>query len=243
MFGGDHSAVRLDREKGRPTTANVISDRTAVCSRGKNSITSVLDLPQVGCQSRQICDVLGPEACYECRQIIGRNDNNNYVCDEKYPNMHLTEENFTAAVLAMHTMPHLTTFDVQQDVARGKISTHTGFREQAERIRSAGFIRAKGFPRPMTAVVKSQPSRFFTDINDLNKKLTIGPGERNNKYIKDIEKLKEQYGNSEKVMSKYISPRIPKEEFHKKERFILNLEPPLLPKVCQNVETAFFVNK
>ena len=245
ICGPDTPSFQADRESCRPTTASLLANRPAVCNRGKSAIRQghSSEHGDISCQSRQSCDVLGPEACYECRQVIGRDGNITMAgCDEQYPNMYMTEVNLSATLLAGRTMPHMSHYEIQQSVARGHISTQTGFREQAERIKSAGSIRRTDHAPMSASVAKQTGAKFFTNISDLNRKLNAPNGEKNDKYLKAMARLKEQFDSTEKPRPKFISPRrpLPEAEIKREDRFVLNFAPPLLPKVCQNVETGFF---
>ena len=205
--------------------------------------------------SRQCCDVLGPRICHECHKINRRTDGN-YRFEAHYPNLHVSEENFTTTVLAGKRYPKLSKYQISNKVARGEIargSLRTSFQRrkvQREEDEREAISRAQSATDEKSLAVQNAPAiTFFTNIRDLNAKISAGKVCKKLRQGEDPAKKSPHRKSSaftrakletftEKLCPSFISPRKMKEE--KRPSYIMYYDPPLLPKVCQNVEPAFF---
>ena len=236
--------------------------RSKICARSRSAVEREME-GMVNSLSRQCCDVLGPRTCHQCAMIqrrehdTRRQESTNIV----FPNLYISEENFSTALLVSKACPHLNAYQIQTKLVCGEIM-RPGIRQHLEKrsreMRTAsgsgsetespreekenGKTLIKAFAqKPLTS------PHYFSNIQDLNSKLIAGKRAVSLKMAlsKEIALNRERKRSSDRVLSfselinpAFISPkRIPKE---KEPDYRAFYQPPLLPKVCQNVEPAFF---
>ena len=226
------------------------------CRRVKSAVDREVE-GMVNSLAQQCCDVLGPEACHECN-VVSRQQHRPET-DAQYPTLHASEDNFTKSILVARMMPGMSEYVVQTKLACGEIGRET-FKDRLERLQqeqakkeevndedNGGNTNNEGNndnqvvlrniekqnPKP---IAKVSPT-FFTCIRDLNTKLIDGSAPVNTLMRKPPTPTPDDKTFTEKLCPSFISPKKIKKN---KPRYTAKYDPPLLPKVRQNAEPAFF---
>ena len=180
--------------------------------------------------SRQSCDVLGPQSCHGCTQICSREENVSR-CEEDYPLLYISDENFTAAALVHYNLPGMSNMEIQEKVSRGDIALDTGFRDQTHKIAQASKQRSQSArDTRLTLLVEDVMYSQVFDIKRRDK-----AEERKLKLMKSMAKRLSNAGDQ--IPLTYVSSRKVKRE---RPRYTASYEAPLLSVASQNVEPSFF---
>ena len=180
--------------------------------------------------ARQSCDVLGPQSCHECTKICRREENVS-KCEENYPLMYLSDENFTAAALVQRNIPGMSDYEIQDKVSRGEIAVGTGFRDRTQKIAQSQTYRAKSAGE--VKLTRLVGDIMYSQVFDAKRRDKAE--ERKLKFMKNMAK---RFSNaSEQILPTYVSSRKVKKE---RPRYTASYEAPLLSVVSQNVEPSFF---
>ncbi|CAD5114266.1 DgyrCDS3409 [Dimorphilus gyrociliatus] len=197
------------------------------CSRKERPKTCLARLEQ-----QHYCKILGSRHCYKCERSLQRKKSADFAAN--YPStMRLSEKNLATAILAAKNLPKEAPESIEDGVARGEISPATFPIAHLSKRRS---YSAKPILSSKNDSVKNgkESYAFFTNIRDLNCKLTSG-------LISEEllpQRIKKKATLYKNPFPSFISCRkTASEESEKKNLFF---EPPLLPRVSQNAEPSFF---
>ena len=243
------SMPNLSRSSTRMETCSVGGQSSATVPLGVRMCNRARSATYAECASkvrslpRQCCDVLGPYLCHECASINRRNkDTQKY--EAVYPDLYTSVENFATTVLVKRHVPALSVYQIQHKLAKGEINRPI-LKECVNRVKEAKqkVEHETETKKELQRICDGKhPYTFFTSIRDLNEKIISGKASKNilmnianQGKIKAKKKSKESF--SERIMPMFVSPRKIKGDTSK---FRAIYEPPLLPKVCQNVEPSFF---
>lgn len=187
--------------------------------------------------SRQCCDVLGPSLCHECARIL-RRENDIHRHEASYQDLPTSSQGYSTTVMVKRYIPHMAVNDIQHKIARGDISRSV-FGQWLTRIQANAQEEKEHQTKVRSKI--SNPFVFFRGINDLNDKYISGHLTRKQILLgvpKDSLKAKSvENSYSEKVYPMFVSPRKVVQE---KPRYFALFDPPLLPKIHQDVEPSFF---
>lgn len=241
--GSDILRVHDDDEK--PHGKNRVEIPRSSCPRFRNP--ALLDLkPFSSSLSRQCCDVLGPKVCHECAKLNRRQKESKRFQTSSHNCLYVSEGNYASAAVVSRAYPGMTQQEIQHRLARGDIC-RPSFKYDIQRARTlregtttASSAPPRGPQRPVTY-------NFFSSIKDLNDKITRGELVRKiiitgdpEKDLARQEKQPREKTFSQALVARFVSHRKPAAVKRKQSRYRSFYEPPLLPKVCQNVEPAFF---
>ena len=219
------------------TRAGAISPN--VCMRAQSALDRQIE-DMVRPLSRHCCDVLGPSHCYQCNQIT-RQESDLSKNEAKYPLLHVSNDNISTTILVEKYMPNLNPYQIQHKIASGEISKpayHDRFFRAKSSIEERNAPTKGASKKTFKRVLdKRKESAYFVNIRDLNSKIISG----NFTKMKALTTLNENNPDksvTERLYPLFISPKKLKKP--EKPTYIAYYEPPLLPKVCQNVEPSFF---
>ncbi len=233
---------------------------TKVCMRAQSAVDRHIE-DLVSPISRHCCDVLGPRVCHQCSQLK-RQDRDLHRNEARYPSLHITDDNYATTVVVQKYMPFMSPYQVQHKVASGEIKK-PDFKEMSQRVKTSSdrrVLQKKDSPKSklLRAINKSrgEGNVYFHGLRDLNQQIISGKVGKNISKILHPTKSDDDQGNNTPVMGfadvvtkkmasfteqmypMFVSPRKMKEP--ERPSYIAYYEPPLLPKVCQNVEPQFF---
>ena len=230
-----------------------------ICLRVQSSLSeNPAGDPSVSSLCRQCCEVLGPRACHQCAKIQRRQRDMRRF-EKAYPGLLDTDDEVTTAIVVKKYMPAMETDHIQNLMAQGHISA-PNFRETLMRLKEEARRKAIEAENKRNAIQKAANKgrgtyTFFSSIRDLNQKIVSGrvskkvgwgtaiggvsgpPGLANKDANNSSSRADKKMSFTELICPMFISPKRLKSE---PPGFVAHYEPPLLPKVCQNVEPAFF---
>ncbi|KAL4233755.1 hypothetical protein ACF0H5_008435 [Mactra antiquata] len=205
--------------------------------------------------SRDCCEIIGPQLCYECRKNRIRQVSRERS-DYFFPTLEPSEENLTTAAIVRKYLPGLSEQEVEDKIARGeiarpsmkKVSKHVDFSDEEDDVKSKVSSKKvtiapteKDIKRNTLMHKKSSSELFFTNVRDLNYKIITGSADRNvgfkNQTRQNTEKKTED-SSSSTFFPTFVSPR--KVKMVQETNYKTYFEPPLIEKAKQDVEPQFF---
>ena len=182
--------------------------------------------------SQQCCDVLGPPLCYDCVKNIHKDQDTfrqNSSCAENHPE----KDDCATRVVVQHFIP---SEEVNDHMSTGDISS-SSFKQWLGDMQ----IRAKEANEQARIAMKyrKNPLSIFRHVGKINE---IEGQVTKKKIFLGVPKESVLSKSSEDTFSEQIRPMFisPRKVVHQKSRFSAYFDPPLLPKICQNVEPTFF---
>ncbi|CAH1798408.1 unnamed protein product [Owenia fusiformis] len=240
------------------TTANSethimsVPSRSRMCIRAESTINPSTSTA-INALSRQCCDVLGPHICHKCSKINERYKDT-VKCDEAFPSLRVSAENFQTSVLLNKHLPDMTTYQIQNKVARGEIC-RVNFREKSSTLLESKRRQNNEYVHPEILQTKRRPKTltsdgstwtYFRSIRDLNSRMIDGKVPKKLPKTKlampDDIMPKDSGEKEEKSFSELLMPMFVGKRQHKPmlTSFIQYFDPPLLTVAAQNAEPAFF---
>ena len=227
--------------------------RKRLCMRSKSAVSREFD-GIVNGLSRQCCDVLGPKVCHQCA-LYKRRLMDSHKHESPLSRLHTSERNFADSIILSRTLPDLSLEEIEDKVISGEISRislrerlfvkrERTMQEKSAKARHREFVKEKG------KTWNGVSSTFFMNIKDLNQRVLVGKLTNNLKEINDPSKSRwnpiknavkqtQDLTLTEKLLPSFRSNRRNSEQ-KVKAKLVDKYEPPLLPKVCQNVAPSFF---
>lgn len=255
----DYALIALDDPSMRSYSSinGIYMPKKNLCTRSK-SATTCGNSERQRTLSRQCCDVLGPKVCRECA-LLKRRIYDSYKQERPLSRMEISERNLADSITLSKALPDMSIGEIEDKVISGDI-LRVPLRERLLLKRQRTNLEAK--QRAKTAPSSTGSNRsvnqigmnwnrvtstYFMSLRDLNNKILIG--KLTNK-LGNLSNPKDNYWVGDNDTNNNIKPesgelvlvdKKPEEETKAvKPRQILFYEPPLVPRVCQSVEPAFF---
>ena len=221
------SYVSLAGASDKPRSS-CVRERSAFDRDAASSVNSL---------SRQCCDVLGVTVCRHCSMQRRRMTQMSRNEASPVTQLDVTEKNFADALVLRRLLPHLTPAQIDARLHSGDISRlplrerlYEKKRRMTSSLRTHRSTPTTSSQRPLAAAGQVS-STFFVNIQDLNNKLLMRQlksswSESRDNFLNDVTLTRQRKARSV--------------DLERQDRLKTFYDPPLVPRVCQNSEPAFF---
>ena len=241
-----------------------VTPARSMCLRSKSAVSREVD-GMVRSLSRHCCDVLGPKVCHDCA-LVKRRLHDDSRHEVSLSRLHISERNFADKIVLHKMLPHLSPDEIEDRVAMGdilrmplrerlyerKARLSSVNRRSSSSLLSTRSSNTDSYHAPTQFNKAGTSQSFFMNIQDLNCKIMVSNFQRKISARSHDSLLpscsNSITGSSSNEAMGSLSERTSMQSQQVPERKPAQRAwqpygPPLLPKVCQNVEPAFFAGR